>query len=68
MMEMLISVPGRVIPTERFMEQVWGFDCESEINVVWVCISSLRKKLTALQSTVRIRAQRGIGYFLEVAL
>ena len=66
MMEMLISVPGRVIPTERFMEQVWGFDCESEINVVWVCISSLRKKLTALQSTARIRAQRGIGYFLEV--
>lgn len=67
MMEMLISVPGRVIPTERLMEQIWGYDCESEINVVWVCISALRKKLTGLQSSARIRAQRGIGYSLEVA-
>lgn len=66
MMEMLLSVPGRVIPTERFMEHIWGYDCESEINVVWVCISSLRKKLASLQSAVRIRALRGVGYSLEV--
>lgn len=66
MMEMLLSVPGRVIGTERFMERIWGYDCESEINVVWVCVSSLRKKLAALESRVRIRASRGIGYSAEV--
>lgn len=66
MMEMLLSVPGRVISTERFMEQIWGYDCESEINVVWVCISTLRKKLSLLNSTLRIKALRGVGYSLEV--
>ena len=66
MMEMLLSVPGRVIGTERFMERIWGYDCESEINVVWVCVSSLRKKLAGLESSVRIRASRGVGYFAEV--
>ncbi|MBQ4323770.1 MAG: response regulator transcription factor [Clostridia bacterium] len=66
MMEMLLSVPGRVIGTERFMERIWGYDCESEINVVWVCVSSLRKKLAGLESSVRIRASRGIGYSAEV--
>lgn len=65
-MEMLLSVPGRIIATERFMERVWGYDCESEINVVWVCISTLRKRLTALGSSVTVRASRGVGYFLEV--
>jgi len=67
MMEMLLSVPGRIIGTERFMERIWGFNCESEINVVWVCVSSLRKKLTQLGSSVLIRASRGIGYSVEVA-
>ncbi len=66
MMEMLLSVPGRVIGTERFMERIWGYDCESEINVVWVCVSSLRKKLAGLESSVCIRASRGVGYFAEV--
>lgn len=66
MLELLLSVPGRVIGTERLMERIWGYDCESEINVVWVCVSSLRKKLTALGSSVRIRASRGIGYSVEV--
>ena len=66
MLELLLSVPGRVIGTERLMERIWGYDCESEINVVWVCVSSLRKKLTALGSSVRIRASRGIGYLVEV--
>lgn len=67
MMELLLSVPGRVIGTERLMERIWGYDCESEINVVWVCVSSLRKKLASLESNVRIRASRGIGYSVEVA-
>ena len=37
-----------------------------EVSVVWVYISYLRKKLSALQSDVEIRASRNIGYALEV--
>ena len=47
------------------MERVWGWDSEAEINVVWVHISNLRKKLRSIGSTVSINANRGMGYVLE---
>ena len=65
MLEMLMSNPGQLIPTERFMEKIWGYDNEAEINVVWVYISYLRKKLTSLNADVQIRVTRGAGYTLE---
>lgn len=65
MMEMLMSNPHRLIPVERFMEKIWGYDSEAEINVVWVYISYLRKKLTALDADLIIKASRNAGYSLE---
>lgn len=65
MMEMLISNPHRLISAERFMEKIWGYDCEAEINVVWVYVSYLRKKLKALDADVKITASRNAGYTLE---
>jgi DNA-binding response OmpR family regulator len=66
MLEMLMVRPGQVIPTERFMEKIWGYDSEAELNVVWVYLSYLRKKLTALDANVQIKAARNLGYSLEV--
>ena len=68
MLEMLMENPGQVIPTERFMEKIWGYDSETEMNVVWVYVSYLRKKLSALETDVQIKATRNIGYSLEAAL
>ena len=65
MLEMLMSSPQRAISTEQFMEHIWGFDSEAEIGVVWVYISFIRKKLTALGADVEIKASRGVGYSLE---
>lgn len=65
MIEMLLSNPRHLIPTERFMEKIWGFDSDTEINVVWAYISYLRKKLSALGANVEIRASRNAGYSLE---
>ncbi len=65
MLELLISNPGNVIPTERFFEKIWGYDSEVEMNVVWVYVSYLRKKLKALNANVRIKATRNVGYSLE---
>ena len=65
MLEMLISNPGRLISTEQFMERIWGYDTDAEINVVWVYISYLRKKLSSLGCNVEIKAVRGVGYTLE---
>ncbi len=65
MMEMLIVNPGQIISTDRFMEKVWGYDSETEIGVVWVYVSNLRKKLAALGADIEIKAVRNQGYSLE---
>lgn len=66
MMEILMSNPHNLVSTERLMERIWGYDSEAEINVVWVYVSYLRKKLTAIGANVQIRAARNAGYSLEV--
>ncbi|MGN1114427.1 MAG: response regulator transcription factor [Oscillospiraceae bacterium] len=65
MIETLILNHGILISTERFMEKIWGYDSEAEINVVWVYISYIRKKLSLIGANVEIKATRGIGYTLE---
>jgi len=65
MMEIFMANPHQIISAERFMEKIWGFDNEAEINVVWVYISYLRKKLTALHADIYIKVSRNIGYSLE---
>ncbi len=67
MMELLMSNPGRLISSERFFEKIWGLDSDAELNVVWVYISYLRRKLDALGTGLQIKATRGVGYTLEEA-
>ncbi len=65
MLQMLMANPGQVISTEKFMDKIWGWDSETELNVVWVYISYLRKKLAAVEANVKITAVRNLGYTLE---
>ena len=65
MMEIFMSNPHHLISAERFMEKIWGCDSDTEINVVWVYISYLRKKLAALGADIQIKASRNAGYSLE---
>lgn len=64
-MELFMRSPQQVFSAERIMEKVWGWDNGAEINVVWVNISNLRKKLKALGSRAVLTANRGLGYLLE---
>ena len=66
MMELLMTNPNFLVSSERLMEKIWGYENDAEINVVWVYISYLRKKLTALQANVQIKSSRNAGYSLEV--
>ncbi|MBQ3864652.1 MAG: response regulator transcription factor [Clostridia bacterium] len=66
MLEMLMRTPKQLISSDAFMDRIWGYDSETDQNVVWVYLSYLRKKLEAVGANVRIKAQRGIGYYLEV--
>ncbi|MBQ8079053.1 MAG: response regulator transcription factor [Oscillospiraceae bacterium] len=66
-MEMLMANPRQLIPKERFIEKIWGYESDVEYNNVEVYISFLRKKIAAVGSKVCIKTARGIGYFLEGA-
>lgn len=66
LMEFFFLNSNQVLSKELLMDRIWGLDSEAEINVVWVNISSLRKKLQQLDANVKISAQRGLGYKLEV--
>ncbi|MBP5265602.1 MAG: response regulator transcription factor [Lachnospiraceae bacterium] len=65
MLEMLLTNPGQIISTDQFMDKIWGYDTETEQNVVWVYVSYLRKKLASLDAKVAIKAARGVGYCVE---
>lgn len=65
MLELLMRHPHQIISAEQFLDRIWGYETESDINVVWVYISYLRKKLGALHADIQIRASRGAGYSIE---
>lgn len=64
-MELFMRSPKIVFSADKIMERIWSWDSDAEINVVWVHISNLRKKLKSIGSNVSIYANRGLGYALE---
>ena len=65
-MELLILNYKQILSKDLIMDKIWGYESDAEINVVWVNISSLRKKLAKLDSKVTIASIRGLGYKIEV--
>ena len=65
LMELFMENPRLLFSVQQLMDKVWGWDSEAEINVVWVNISQLRKRLADLGSDTEIRVHRGAGYSLE---
>ena len=65
-MELLMANQKQFFSADRMMEKIWGFDSDADMSVVWVYISNLRKKMTAIGSNLQIKAARNIGYTLEI--
>ena len=65
MMELFMENPGMFISQEQIFSRIWGYNSETNSQVVWVNISYLRKKIADLQAPFIIKAQRGTGYRLE---
>ena len=66
LMELLMRNGSQIVSKEQLILKVWGYDSAAEDNNVEVYISFLRRKLTHLQSAVRIKTLRMVGYCLEV--
>lgn len=64
LMELLMNNRNSVLSTQRILDTLWELEDDVEINVVWVFISMLRKKLEQIGANCYIKAIRGVGYQL----
>ena len=63
-LEMLIKSGDKVVMKDYILGHVWGAEMLAEDNYVEVYISYLRRKLDSLDSKVKIKTVRGLGYKL----
>ena len=68
LMEQLMVNRGIFLSSEDLLTRAWGSNAEVDINSVWLYISYLRKRLTAMKSSAEIVSKRNIGYRLELPL
>ena len=68
LMEQLMVNRGIFLSSEDLLTRAWGSNAEVDINSVWLYISYLRKRLTAMKSSAEIVSKRNIGYRLEMPL
>ncbi len=66
LIESLIGRAGRVVPRERIIEEIYGFDDEVQPHAIDAHVSRLRGTLKALGAGVTIHPVRGVGYLLDV--
>ena len=57
--------PKIVVSKDDLILKLWGFDSDIEHNNIEVYISFLRKKLSYVESNVKITTMRRVGYRLE---
>jgi DNA-binding response OmpR family regulator len=62
LLEYLMRSPGRVFTRTQILEHVWGYDFDTNTNLVDVCIQRLRKKIGPMDDGGPIENVRGVGY------
>lgn len=65
LMEQLMLNHTMYLSSDHLLVKAWGYDAETDINSVWLYISYLRKRLSAMNSKVEIVSKRNVGYKLE---
>ncbi len=66
LLELLINNSNNIISKEQIFNKIWGYDSDSDINSLEVYMSFLRKKLKLINSKVKIKVIRNMGYKLEL--
>jgi DNA-binding response OmpR family regulator len=65
-LHLLFLHEGQVLSAERIMERIWGYDSESDVNVIKTHIRHLREKIGSLpNSPSPIRTLPGVGYVVN---
>lgn len=61
LLQKLLSYPGRIFTRAQLMDELWGYDSQSDSRTVDTHIRRLRKKLHDVED-IRLQGVRGIGY------
>jgi DNA-binding response OmpR family regulator len=65
-LHLLFLHEGQVLSAERIMERIWGYDSESDVNVIKTHIRHLREKISSLpHSPQPLRTLPGVGYVIN---
>ena len=67
LLEYLMNNPNQIVPKDVLYDKVWGLEAEIESNNLEAYISFIRRKIKAIESSVKIKPIRGLGYKLEVS-
>ncbi len=62
----LLSYPGTIFTKQRIMDEVWGYDSETDYNTIKTYVNRLRKKLDGCEE-FKIISMRGLGYKVEIS-
>jgi DNA-binding response OmpR family regulator len=65
LLEYLMRNERIVIPRQRLLEEVWGYDPFASTNTIEVFVSNLRRKLESGGETRLLHTIRGAGYVLR---
>jgi two-component system response regulator MprA len=65
LLEFLMRNERIVIPRQRLLEEVWGYDPFATTNTIEVFVSNLRRKLEAEDEPRLLHTIRGAGYVLR---
>lgn len=65
LLELFMTVPGRLLSRERILAGAWGLQEDPLTNVVDVYVRRLRAKIDATGTRPLIQTQRGLGYRME---
>ena len=64
LLEYLMRNDGRVVTRTQILDHLWGYDYDSESNLVDVYVAYLRRKVDKGHKHPLIRTVRGVGYAL----
>lgn len=65
LMEFLMLNSDKEISTRQIFERIWKDDEEADENIVWLYISYLRDKLTAIDADLKITGEKGGSFRLN---
>lgn len=60
----LASTPGKIFTKQQLMDEIWGYDTQTDAHTVEVHVGRLREHLEDFPE-IRIRTVRGVGYKVE---